>query len=144
MKTGAFWIYTTLCGTEAKQNSFFILRKSVLNQMPQNLINRADRWNASLKAKTSWQMWWMEVKAVPTVLLREHTLSPNRRLILWDVDTMSSGLSPATSKDLHLITGLNWPPDSADTLVSTRIHTPNAYKLSFRKHTCATCQESSI
>lgn len=64
----------------------------------------------------------MGVKAVPTVLLGEHTLSPNRPSILRDVDTEHYVFWPVAGKpaEVHLITRLNWPTDSANTLVWRR------------------------
>lgn len=119
--------------TEEKQNFCINLRKFVCRQIPPELIKRADRRPASLKAKSSRLRWWMEIKAVPTVLLQEHSLSPNRPSILCDVDTWALRLLVCllqTPRHLYLITRFHWPPDSANTLTSTCKHTPSPNKWS--------------
>lgn len=108
------------------QNFCINLKKFVCRQIPPQLIKRADTQPAPLKAKSSRLRWWMEVKAVPTVLLQEHTLSPNRPSILCDVDTWALRLLACllqTPRHLYLITHLNWPPDRTNTLTSTCKHT---------------------
>lgn len=123
--------------TEEKQNFYINWRKFACRQIPPELIKRADRRPASLKAKSSRLRWWMEIKAVPTVLLQEHTLSPNRPSILCDVDTWALRLLACllqTPRHLYLITRFNWPPDSANTLTSTCKHTHRAQTSEASEH----------